>query len=327
VSVDELIEQFLAELATRSVQSSSQLAQFRRLLTRVAQLAEVGADVLGVAVATSALDELLEASAVFAPFVDRSKVTVFGSARTRPDNPLYEMARRLSEVMARKGWITVSGAGPGIMEASAQGAGRQHTLGVNIDLPFEQNAKLYIDTETMLVDMKYFFTRKVAMTSASRAFVIFPGGLGTMDETFEVLTLLHTGKTDPAPVVLVDTPAGTFWDKWMAFVEDAIVAEGYISAGDTCLVHHCRSVEDAVAEIDRFYSNYAAFEIVEGRGRLGVRHLPTSPQLAALAAVAPGFAGGEGFRVEQGNVVTFDFEGRNFVNLRLVIDEVNRWVP
>jgi len=326
VSVDELIEQFLAELATRSAQSPAQLEQLRRLLTRVARLAEVGSDVLGVAVAASALDELLEASAVFAPFVDRTKVTVFGSARTKPDNPLYEMARRLGEVMAHQGWITVSGAGPGIMEASAKGAGREHTLGVNIDIPFEQNSNLYIDTETMLVDMKYFFTRKVAMTRASGAFVIFPGGLGTMDETFEVLTLLHTGKTDPVPVVLVDTAAGTFWEKWMTFVQSAIAADDYIGVDDMCLVHTCHSVEAAVEEIDRFYSNYVSFEIVDGRGRLSVRQLPSADQLAALVALAPGFAAGEGFRVEQDGVITFDFEGRNFVNLRLVINETNRWV-
>ena len=225
MSIDELIDQFLAELATRSAQSPVQLAVLRRLLTRVAELAEGGADALGVAVAAAALDELLEASAVFAPWMDRSKVTVFGSARTGPDNPLYEMARQLSETMAQRGWITVSGAGPGIMEASAKGAGREHTLGVNIDLPFEQNSNLYIDTETMLVDMKYFFTRKVAMTRASSAFVVFPGGFGTMDEMFEVLTLLHTGMTNPAPVVLVDVPAGVFWQKWMTFIEDAIVAD------------------------------------------------------------------------------------------------------
>lgn len=326
MSVDELIEQLLSELSTRSTQSPAQLEQLRKLLTRVARLAEVGADALGVAVAASALDELLEASAVFAPFVDRAKVTVFGSARTKPDNPLYEMARRLSEVMAQRGWITVSGAGPGIMEASAMGAGRGHTLGVNIDLPFEQNSNLYIDTETMLVDMKYFFTRKVAMTSASRAFVIFPGGLGTMDETFEVLTLLHTGKTDPAPVVLVETRDGTFWDKWMAFVESAIIGDDYIGSGDMCLVHTCRSVEEAVAEIDRFYSNYVSFEISQGRGRVSVRQPPSPQQLAVLVDLAPGFAGGEGFAVEQEGVITFDFEGRNFVNLRLVINEVNRWV-
>jgi uncharacterized protein (TIGR00730 family) len=325
VSVDELIEQFLAELSTRSTQSPAQLAQLRRLLTRVARLGEVGADALGVGVAAAALDELLQASAVFAPFVDRAKVTVFGSARTRPDNPLFEMARRLSEIMAQRGWITVSGAGPGIMEASAMGAGREHTLGVNIDLPFEQNTNLYIDTETMLVDMKYFFTRKVAMTSASSAFVIFPGGLGTMDETFEVLTLLHTGKTDPAPVVLVDTLDGTFWDKWMVFVESAIIADDYIGPGDMCLVHRCRSVEAAVEEIERFYSNYGSFEILEGRGRVSVRRPPSPQQLAALVELVPGFAGGEGFRVEHGGVISFDFKGRNFVNLRLLIDEVNRW--
>jgi len=326
VSVDELIEQFLAELTTRSAQSPAQLVVLRRLLTRVTELAEGGADALGAAVAAAALEELLEASAVFAPWMDRSKVTVFGSARTGPDNPLYEMARQLSETMAQQGWITVSGAGPGIMEASAKGAGREHTLGVNIDLPFEQNSNLYIDAETMLVDMKYFFTRKVAMTRASRAFVIFPGGFGTMDEMFEVLTLLHTGMTAPAPVVLVDVPDGAFWQKWMTFIEDAVVADDYIGDGDTCLVRVCHSVEDAVAEIDRFYSNYVAFEVVAGRGRLRVRRAPSEERLAALAALVPRFAKGRGFEVEPNGLITFNFAGRDYVNLRRLIDEVNSWI-
>ena len=326
MSLDELIEQFLTDLATRSAQSPAQLAVLRKLLSRVAELAEGGADALGVAVASAALDELLQASAVFAPWIDRSKVTVFGSARTKADNPLYEMARQLSQTMAQRGWITVSGAGPGIMEASAKGAGREHTLGVNIDLPFEQNSNLYIDTETMLVDMKYFFTRKVAMTRASRAFVVFPGGLGTMDETFEVLTLLHTGKTDPAPVVLIDAPEGVFWQRWMTFIEEAIVADDYISAGDMCLVRICHSVEEAVSEVERFYSNYVAFEVVASRGRLKARRAPTEQQLAVLAAVAPSFANGGGFKVEEDGVVTFNFEGRDYVNVRRVINEVNSWV-
>ena len=228
--------------------------------------------------------------------------------------------------MAERGWMTVSGAGPGIMEGAAKGAGREHTLGVNIDLPFEQDANPYVDTDTKLVGMKYFFTRKVALTRASRAFVIFPGGLGTMDEIFELLTLLHTGKTNPAPVVLVDTPDGTYWHQWMRFITDAVIADRYIGAADMCLVNVCHAVDDVVAAIEHFYSNYVGFDLADGRGRLVVRQMPTDEQLARLAEIVPEFASGAGLKLQDDGVVTFAFDGRNYVNLRLVINEANSWV-
>jgi uncharacterized protein (TIGR00730 family) len=211
------------------------------------------------------------------------------------------------------------------MEASAKGAGRTHTLGVNIELPFEQFANPYIDAETMLVAMQYFFTRKVAMTRPSNAFAIFPGGLGTMDEAFEVLTLLHTGKTSPAPVVLIDTPDGTFWTQWLSFVEDAIIAGNYIDVNDMCLVRICSSIEEAVTEIEHFFSNYESFEVRGARAYVKVKRTPSPAQLAELAAAVPRFAEGAGYVVEDERAISFGFDGRNYVNLRLVIDQINGW--
>ncbi|HEY5011044.1 MAG TPA: LOG family protein, partial [Acidimicrobiales bacterium] len=214
---------------------------------------------------------------------------------------------------------------PGIMEASAKGAGREHTLGVNIELPFEQFSNPYIDAETMLVAMQYFFTRKVAMTRPSNAFAIFPGGLGTMDEAFEVLTLLHTGKTSPAPVVLVDTPDGTFWRQWMHFVEHAIIAGHYIDEHDMRLVRVCTSIDEAATEIDHFFSNYVRFDVRADRGYIKVRHRPTDEQVRSLADVVPRFAQGRGYALEDDTTISFNFDGRNYVNLRLLIDAINEW--
>jgi hypothetical protein len=211
------------------------------------------------------------------------------------------------------------------MEASAKGAGREHTLGVNIELPFEQFSNPYINAETMLVAMQYFFTRKVAMTRPSNAFAIFPGGLGTMDETFEVLTLLHTGKTSPAPVVLVDTPEGTFWDQWMHFVDHAVIADHYIDENDMCLVRICTSVEAAAVEIDHFFSNYVRFDVRGERGFIRVRRRPSDAQLSELAAVVPRFSHGLGYVLEDDTTISFAFDGRNYVNLRLLINEINEW--
>jgi uncharacterized protein (TIGR00730 family) len=322
VSVTDLIKELLAEMELEDTPSPEQVAALRELLEKVVERGGIGPNAVDLTVALSALDELLDASTLFAPWRDRPKVTVFGSARTRSDSPLYVMARELSAALTVRGWMTITGAGGGIMEASSEGAGRENTLGVNIELPFEQGANPFIDSEKNLVSMKYFFTRKVALTRESHAFVAFPGGLGTLDEAFEILTLLHTGKTDPAPVVLVDTPTGTFWDRWLTFINDEVIAADYIGPTDMCLVHLCHSVDEAVEEIERFYSNYLSFSLRANRATLLVRRAPTASEVEALSRLVPSFAAGEGFTVE-GTRVSFHFDGRNYANLRLVIDALN----
>jgi uncharacterized protein (TIGR00730 family) len=323
--VDELIEAFLGDLQRTSPLSPERIDVLRSLLVRFVELATVDGDIGDLRVAVNALNELVEASAMFSAWRDVPKLAVFGSARTNIDATLFEMARQLGAEMAERNWMIVSGAGPGIMEASAKGAGRGHTLGVNIELPFEQFANPYIDAETMLVAMQYFFTRKVAMTRPSNAFAIFPGGLGTMDEAFEVLTLLHTGKTSPAPVVLIDTPNGTFWTKWLSFVEEAIIAGNYIDVNDMCLVRICSSVEEAVTEIEHFFSNYESFEVRGDRAYIKVKRAPAPAQLADLTVAVPRFAGGAGYVLEDDKTISFSFDGRNYVNLRLLIDQLNGW--
>jgi len=323
--VDELIEGFLDELRRDSALSEERVEVLRALLVRFVELAMVDHNVNDLRVAVQALNELVDASTLFAKWRDVPKLAIFGSARTEIANDLYEMARELGAAMAQRGWMIISGAGPGIMEASAKGAGREHTLGVNIELPFEQFSNPYIDAETMLVAMQYFFTRKVAMTRPSNAFAIFPGGLGTMDETFEVLTLLHTGKTSPAPVVLVDTPGGTFWRHWMDFVDNAVIADHYIDENDMCLVRICTTVDEAVAEFDHFFSNYVRFDVREDRGFIEIRRRPSDEQLRELANVVPRFAGGRGYVLEDDTTISFAFDGRNYVNLRLLINAINDW--
>ena len=323
--MDELIEGFLDELRRDSELTDERVEVLRALLVRFVELAMVDNDLGDLRVAVQALNELTEASTLFAQWRDVPKLAVFGSARTEVAHSLYEMARELGAALAQRGWMIISGAGPGIMEASAKGAGREHTLGVNIELPFEQFSNPYIDAETMLVAMQYFFTRKVAMTRPSNAFAIFPGGLGTMDETFEVLTLLHTGKTSPAPVVLLDTPEGTFWTQWMSFVDNAIIADHYIDPNDMCLVRICTSIEEAVEEFDHFFSNYVRFEVRGERGYIKIRRRPSETQLAALANAVPRFAQGLGYVLEDDTTVSFAFDGRNYVNLRLLINQINDW--
>jgi len=323
--VSTLIESLLEAIAHDTEMSSARRELLRELLTRVVAVADLDADTKDLRVAVTAIDELLGAFVLFDKWRDRPKLTVFGSARTGPDDPLYAMAQELSHSMTERGWITITGAGPGIMEASAKGAGKENTLGVNIELPFEQMANDFIDVESNLVTMKYFFTRKVALTRPSMAFVVLPGGFGTMDELFEVITLMHTGKTTPAPIVLLDTPEGTYWNKWMTFVADGIVADDYIGREDTCLVRQTTSVIESIEEIERFYSNYQSFIIEGDRASILLRHVPTAEQVSGLALIVPKFGEERGFLLEDDHTLSFSFDGRNYVNLRLVIDEVNRW--
>jgi uncharacterized protein (TIGR00730 family) len=319
-----LIESLLDDLQEDTAMSPERRELLRELLARVVMVAESDADTADLRVAVTAVDELLEAFTLFENWHDRKKLTIFGSARTKVDSPLFVMTRDLARAMAERDWIVVTGAGPGIMEASSMGAGKDHTLGVNIKLPFEQNANAYIDADTSLVTMKYFFTRKVALTRPSIAFVVLPGGLGTMDELFEVLTLLDTGKTTPAPVVLLDTPDGLFWTQWMTFVDEGIVRNNYLGSGDMSLVRFVTSVDEAVDEIERFYSNYVAFAVDGDRGLLTLRKPPTTSQLDDLKAKIPMFDSGPGYRLDD-KTLSFNFDGRNYLYLRLVIDEVNNW--
>ena len=319
---DPAVEAFLQESGLIGVADAAELSRVRELLEDVSSLVQSGHDVRDLRVAATAMRELLDAARMFSPWRDRPKLTVFGSARTAPTSRLYAMARSLSERMAARGWMTVSGAGPGIMEAAAEGAGLDETLGVNIALPFEQSSNPYVDAESRLVEMKYFFTRKVALTKESLAFVFFPGGLGTMDEVFEILTLLHTGKGGPAPVLLVDTAEGTYWESWLRFIDESVIAAGYLDADAAALFKLCHSLDEVQREIDHFYANFIDFSVHEGRGRIGLRRPLSLENLAALGRRVPQLALGDGYRFEA-DALTFDFDGRRYVELRHLIDAVN----
>ena len=219
---------------------------------------------------------------VFAPYRDVPKVTIFGSARTRPDDPLYRQTVDVARRLAATGWMVVTGAGPGIMEAGMEGAGRDRALGVLIRLPFEGGANPVIAGDDKLVSMKYFFTRKLMLMKESSAFVAMPGGFGTIDETFELLTLAQTGKAEPAPIVLLDVPGGTYWDGLQRFLDEQVLAVGMISPPDAALYLMTDEVGTAVEEIGRFYGNYHSLRYVGDLLVLRLRAAPTDGELASL---------------------------------------------
>ncbi len=237
---------------------------------------------LDLKITASALREMRTAFATFRPYEGTPKVTMFGSARTRPDDPLYDQARRLAAELAARDWMIITGAGPGIMAAGLEGAGRENSFGVTIRLPFEDSANEFIEGDEKLVSMKYFFTRKLMLVKESSGFVALPGGFGTQDETFELFTLQQTGKSVPTPVVLLDTPGGTYWRAWLSFVRDELVDGGLVNEADLELFVVTDDVDEACEEIVGFYRNYHSIRWAGDQLIVRMRQAPSADQLEAL---------------------------------------------
>ena len=212
----------------------------------------------------STLKEMRFTSKIFGPYKDVRKITVFGSARTKPDEPVYKMARLLGRKIAESGQMVITGGGPGIMQAVNEGAGPKHSFGVNIRLPFEQRPNPVLEGNPRLIVYKYFFNRKVAFIKEANAVVLFPGGFGTLDEAMETLTLVQTGKRDPLPLVLVDVPGGNYWSRCIRFFKDKLLREGYIGGSDFYLFERAESVDEVLSKIDRFYRRYHSLRYVDG---------------------------------------------------------------
>lgn len=218
-----------------------------------------------VKILSRTLQELRYAFKVFSPYRQRRKVTIFGSARTSPDHPAYQQAVLFSRRMAAEGWMVITGAASGIMEAGHVGAGRENSLGLNILLPFEQAANPVIAGDPKLVHMKYFFTRKLMFVKETSALCCLPGGFGTLDEGLEVLTLLQTGKRDMVPVVFLDEPHGDYWAAFQEFVTRQLLRRGMISPEDLSLYRITTEVDEAVREILDFYRVYHSMRYVHRR--------------------------------------------------------------
>ncbi|MEM8874573.1 MAG: TIGR00730 family Rossman fold protein [Planctomycetota bacterium] len=241
--------------------------------------------------------ELRYALRVFGPYRDTRKVSIFGSARTPEGHPDYETAAQFGRAMASAGWMIITGAGGGIMEAGHVGADTDASFGLNISLPFEQSANTVIDGDTKLVDFKYFFTRKLMFMRTSHAVVLCPGGFGTMDEGFEALTLVQTGKSVPVPIVMLEKPGGSYWKAWDEYVRDHLLAGGLISPEDLHLYKIAVNVEEAVDECKAFYKNYHSLRYTRNRLLLRLQHKPTDAQLDEIAETFADIAVEQNWRV------------------------------
>jgi uncharacterized protein (TIGR00730 family) len=312
---------------------------YRAIFATVVSMAAEHTEPIDLKLASAALAEMAEAFRVFRPYRDSLKVTFFGSARTLPDDPLYVQSRRLAERMAGHGWMVVTGAGPGIMAAGMEGAGREMSIGVNIRLPHEQGANPFIAQDPKLVEMRYFFTRKLMLIKESDGYAVLPGGFGTLDEAFELLTLLQTGKAQPAPLVLLDVPDGTYWRGWRRFVDEQVAARGLVSPEDHSLYRITADVDIATNEILGFFRNYHSVRWVGDLLVMRLRHTATRPQLAALndafgdivvggtirptKPLSPERSSGDHVELPR---LAFRFDRVHYGRLRQLIDTVNTWV-
>jgi uncharacterized protein (TIGR00730 family) len=283
-----------------------------------------------------ALEEMRGAFEMFAPYRGVRKVATFGSARTQENDPYFRTAERFAHAVAEQGFMVITGAGGGIMEACQRGAGRERSFGINIRLPFEQQPNPVIHGDSKLLAFNYFFTRKLFFILETHAVALFPGGFGTHDEGFETLTLLQTGKCQMMPLVLLDQPRGTYWRTWQRYVEDHLLRRHMIEPDDLSLYLVTDNVAHAVEEITRFYRVYHSSRYVNDL--LVIRTLLPLPEsmLAELnrdfaAIIESGtIAACKAFPVERDDPTTlslpriaFRFDRRGYGRLRLLINRIN----
>ncbi len=233
----------------------------KEMLTSVYRMGEDQSATGDLKIINSALKELQFAFRLYRPYRDLRKVCVFGSARLKEDHPAYQEAKKFGKLMADAGWGVITGAASGIMRAGHEGAGAEASFGLNIRLPFEQEANPVIAEDDKLVNCKYFFTRKLLFIKESHATTLFAGGFGTLDEGFESLTLVQTGKSDPRPIVFVDVEGNHFWTELLAYLK-SMVEKGVISEGDLSLYQLAHSAEDACEILKNFYSTYHSIRYV-----------------------------------------------------------------
>ena len=277
-SNEELLSQIRLLLACP--EDDLQAAIMKELLAVTLRLHDSRLDVLDLKIVNRAVKELRHAFRVFHDYRDRRKISIFGSARTGSDDPNYQMAFQFSRRIVEEGFMVITGGADGIMRACQEGAGRENSFGVNIMLPFEQGPNATIAEDPKLVTFKYFFTRKLIFQKEANAIALFPGGFGTHDEGFEILTLAQTGKSDPQPIVCLQAPGCDYWDDWYAFVTRQLLDRQLINPEDLSLFKITASVDDAIEEIRSFYRRFHSIRYV---GRLLAMRLktPISPEQVA----------------------------------------------
>ena len=307
----------------------------REMIETSLKLLRDDADQGDVKLLNSALRELRYAFKIFGPYRHVRKISAFGSARTAVDAPAYKQAGEFARRITAEGYMLITGAGGGIMEACQQGAGRERSFGVNIRLPWEQAPNAIIHKDPKLLTFRYFFTRKLIFLKEADAVVLFPGGFGTHEEGFEALTLVQTGKTKPMPIVFLDAPRGTYWKTWKRYVEDHLLRQDLISEEDMSLFKVTSSVDEAMAEIQGFYRIYQSSRTVGKKLVLRLARPLRDETVAALnrdfrdIVVAGDIRQGPALREEEPELaalprLVFEFNRAGYGRLRQLIDRINQ---
>jgi len=232
------------------------------------------------------MKEMRYTNKIFAPYKHKKKVTIFGSARTEPSEPIYQKCIEFSREIVKRGFMTITGGGGGIMQAGNLGAGSENSFAVNIRLPFEQSPNPVMAQNPRLITYKYFFNRKVAFVKEADAIAVFPGGFGTLDEAMEVFTLIQTGKTAPKPLVLIDDDSG-YWDRFFQFIKDSMLVRGLISAEDFSIFSISRTVDEAIEAIESFYRNYHSMRFIDSTLVIRLTKTLTDEQIETLCCEFP----------------------------------------
>lgn len=332
----EELEGVLADLVGNLQISIVQKKSLLSMLATIETFAREGTPTGDLKIADAALSEMSEAFKVFRPYRQIRKATMFGSARTSEDDPVYFLAREIAAKLALSNWMVVTGAGPGIMAAGIEGAGRDRSFGVTIELPHEEAPNPFIAQDPKLMHMRYFFTRKLMLIKESHAYIALPGGFGTQDECFELLTLLQTGKAEPAPLVLVDTPGGTYWKHWKEFLLKEAVVPGWISPEDLFLFRIASTPDEVTDEIFSFYRNYHSCRWVGNLLVIRVKRslsdkvldelnhrfidIVVSGKIHSTAPLPPERAGHDFLELPR---IALRFDKHHYARLRLMIDFIN----
>lgn len=261
---DESTDQLIQELAKRSSSPDTEFL-LREILTTAVKLGKESSDKGDLKLVNNALKELRYSFKIFSPYRESKKVVIFGSARSKKTSPEYVMAEKFSSALTDKGYMVVTGGGPGVMEAGNKGAAAGMDFALNIRLPFEQKPNPYLDEKERLINFKYFFTRKLIFIKETDATALFPGGFGTHDEGFEALTLIQTGKSRPRPIVMMEPEGSTYWERWRRFVNDELVNNGYVDKEDMNLFTFAKTVDEGVKYIEDFYRVYHSIRYVSGK--------------------------------------------------------------
>ncbi|MDQ6988843.1 MAG: TIGR00730 family Rossman fold protein [Mariprofundaceae bacterium] len=272
--------QFLQLCEENKVDSASKQRLLRETLNLLADdIPEADVKMVG-----KTLAEIRLGLDVFKPYQAWRKVSVFGSARTKPDHPQYVQTKACGKALKEAGFMVITGGGPGMMQAANEGAGREASFGVGINLPMEQELNPVVHESPRSFECQYFFTRKLFFLKESDAVILTPGGFGTFDEGFELLTLLQTGRNPPIPVIMLEAPGDDFWGPFLKSWMRRLLNDGLISPEDTGLLFHTDNADTAVQYIHDYYVNYHSFRYVGNQILLRLNNALSEHALARLNA-------------------------------------------